>query len=221
MTMKNIKFSASMMCADYGHLEDEVRSLEAGGIDGFHIDIMDGNFVYNFGMGIHDLRYIAQVATVPIECHLMINTPIRFVKMFAKLGVNVLYVHPESEPHTYATIHRVSELGMSPAIVLSPDRPIEYISEFLPVVKRVLVMGVTPGDAGQAYLPHIEPKLRKLLALRDEYGFEVWWDGHASPENVSKFAPLGVDGFVLGTATLFGKNRPYKEIIGELRGDNA
>jgi ribulose-phosphate 3-epimerase len=216
--MNSIKFSASMMCADYGHLEDEVHALEAGGVDGFHIDLMDGAFVYNFGMGIHDLRYIAETATVPIECHLMIKNPIRFVKMFSKLGVDVLYVHPESEPHTYATMQRVMELGMTPAIVLSPDRPVEYITELLHIVKRVLVMGVTPGNAGQVYLPHIEPKLRKLLAMRDDYGFEVWWDGHASTEIVGRFAPLGVDGFVLGTATLFGKDRPYKEIIGELRG---
>jgi ribulose-phosphate 3-epimerase len=208
-----------MMCADYGHLEDEVRALEAGGVDAFHIDIMDGAFVYNFGMGIHDLRYIAEVATKPIECHLMVNEPVRFVKMFSKLGVDVLYVHPESQPHTFATLQRVIELGMTPAIVLSPERSIDYISELLPIVKRVLVMGVTPGNAGQVYLPHIEPKLKKLLAMREQYGFEVWWDGHASPENVRKFAPLGVDGFVLGTASLFGKQRPYKEITDELRGN--
>jgi ribulose-phosphate 3-epimerase len=216
--MSNIKFSASMMCADYGHLEDEVHALEAGGVDAFHIDIMDGAFVYNFGMGIHDLRYIAETATVPIECHLMINDPVRFVKKFYKLGVDVLYVHPESAPHTYTTLQRVIELGMTPAIVLSPERSIDYITELLHIVKRVLVMGVTPGDAGQVYLPHIEPKLKKLIALRDEYGFEIWWDGHASPENVRKFAALGVDGFVLGTASLFGKQRPYQEIIDELRG---
>lgn len=215
--MINKKFSASMMCADYGHLENEVHTLEAAGIDGFHIDIMDGHFVYNFGMGIHDLRYIAQTANVPIECHLMINEPIRFMKMFSKLGVDVVYVHPESEASTYSTMERIIDLGMTPAIVLSPDRPIEYITELLHIVKRVLVMGVTPGNAGQVYLPHIEPKLRKLIKMRDEFEFEVWWDGHASPENVRKFAPLGVDGFILGTATLFGKEQTYKEILDDLR----
>ena len=214
----SVKFSASMMCADYGHLEDEVRALEAGGVDAFHIDIMDGAFVHNFGMGIHDLRYIAQVATRPIECHLMVNGPGRFVKMFSDLGADVLYLHPESELHTSTTIQRVIELGMTPAIVLSPERSIGQISELLHIAKRVLVMGVTPGNAGQVYLPHIEPKLKKLLAMRDEYGFEVWWDGHASPENVRKFTPFGVDGFVLGTASLFGKKRPYKDIIADLRG---
>lgn len=215
--MADINFSASMMCADYGHLEDEVHALEAAGINGFHIDIMDGHFVYNFGMGIHDLRYIAKTAHVPIECHLMINEPVRYIKMFANLGVDVVYIHPESETSTYTTIQRVLGLGMIPAIVLSPDRPIEYITELLHIVKRVLVMGVTPGNAGQVYLPHIEPKLRKLIKMRDEFGFEVWWDGHASQENVRRFAPLGVDGFILGTATLFGKEKSYKEILDELR----
>lgn len=215
--MSKIKFSASMMCADYGHLENEVRTLESAGVDAFHIDIMDGKFVHNFGMGIHDLRYISEVTTKPIECHLMIEEPVRFVDMFAKLGADVLYVHPESERDSFTTLQKVIEHGMLPAIVLSPDRSIEYISELLHIVKRILIMAVTPGNASQVYLPHIEPKLRKLLKLRDEYGFEVWWDGHASPENIAKFAPLGVDGFVLGTATLFGKERGYKEILDDLR----
>jgi len=215
--MANVQFSASMMCADYGHLEQEVRSLEAAGIDAFHIDIMDGQFVHNFGMGIHDLRYIRSATKKSIECHLMIENPINYIERFAKLGVDVIYIHPESEYHSSTTLQEIIEVGLTPGIVISPGKMTEGILELLYVVKRVLVMGVNPGNAGQIYLPFVDKKIRKLLKLRDEYGFEVFWDGHGSFENVSKFSALGVSGFVLGTAVLFGKERSYKEILDELR----
>lgn len=217
MSSNNIKFSASMMCANYGHLEDEIRALEQAGIDSFHIDIMDGEFVHNFGMGIHDLRYISSATTKKVEVHLMIRKPVRYVEMFAKLGVDVLYVHPESEYHVSSTIEEIVRAGMTPAIVISPGCMAESVFELLYVVKRVLVMGVNPGNAGQTYLPFLEEKIRNLLILRDKYGFEVYWDGHGSPENIRKFAPLGVSGFILGTAALFGKHKSYQEILNELR----
>jgi len=214
--MEKILFSASMMCADYGHLEQEVRSLEAAGIDAFHIDIMDGQFVHNFGMGIHDLKYIRSATNKNIECHLMIENPINYVELFIKLGVDVLYIHPESEYHSSTTLQAITDAGVIPGIVVSPGKMTEGILELLYIAKRVLVMGVNPGNAGQAYLPFVDEKIRKLLSLRKEYGFEVFWDGHGSFENVVKFAPLGVRGFILGTAALFGKERSYKEILDEL-----
>ncbi len=96
MSFSKLKFSASMMCADYGHLEKEIRALEAAGIDAFHVDIMDGEFVHNFGMGLHDLNYIRSATEKPIECHLMIREPVRYIKLFAKAGADILYFHPES-----------------------------------------------------------------------------------------------------------------------------
>jgi ribulose-phosphate 3-epimerase len=221
MSGRDITFSASMMCADYGHLEDEIRSLERAGIDSFHIDIMDGAFVRNFGMGIHDLRYIRSATEKKVEVHLMIREPVRYVEMFAKIGADVLYIHPESEYHASTTIEEIVKAGMTPAIVISPGYMTESVLELLFVVKRVLVMGVNPGNAGQTYLPFLEEKIRKLVTLRDKYQFEVYWDGHGSPENIRKFAPLGVSGFVLGTAVLFGKDRSYAEILRGLRGCRA
>ena len=215
--MTKVQFSASMMCADYGHLEREVRLLETAGIDAFHIDIMDGRFVHNFGMGIHDLNYIRSATDRSIECHLMIENPVNYIKQFVKLGADVIYVHPESEYHSSTTLQAIIDAGATPGIVISPGKMTEGVLELLHVVKRVLVMGVNPGNAGQIYLPFVDGKIRKLLTLRKEYDFDVFWDGHGSFENVTKFAPLGVSGFVLGTATLFGKDRSYKEILDELR----
>ena len=216
--MAEVKFSASMMCADYGHLEAEIHALEQAGIDSFHIDIMDGEFVHNFGMGIHDLRYIRSATRKSVEVHLMIKNPVRYVEMFSRIGVDVLYVHPESEYHISTTIEEIINYGMTPAIVISPGHMTSAVLELLYVVKRVLVMGVNPGNAGQTYLPYLEEKISKLVMLRERYGFEVFWDGHGSPDNVRKFAPLGVSGFVLGTAALFGKDKAYSDILCELRG---
>lgn len=216
--MNRIKFSASMMCADYGHLEHEIRALEDAGVDSFHVDIMDGVFVYNFGMGIHDLKYIKSAATRPVECHLMIREPAQYVKLFAKCGADILYVHPESGYQIGETIQRIMELGVTPGIAINPTTSLESIVELLNLVKRVLIMAVNPGHAGQVFLPFVEKKLRKLIKLKEEFGLELYWDGHGSVENIQRYAPLGVDGFVLGTAALFGKERSYKEIITELRG---
>lgn len=212
-----ILFSASMMCADYGHLEKEVRALEKAGVDAFHVDIMDGHFVRNFGMGIHDLRYIRNTTNKSVEAHLMICEPLQYVDLFADIGVDVLYVHPESEYQCSTTIERIVKKGITPAIAINPGTSVENILELLYIVDRVLVMSVNPGHAGQILLSHVGNKIEKLLALRSKYKFDVYWDGHGSVENVRKYAPVGVSGFVLGTAALFGKNRPYKDIISELR----
>jgi ribulose-phosphate 3-epimerase len=207
-----------MMCADYGHLEEEIRTLEQAGVDAFHVDIMDGEFVHNFGMGLHDLRYIRSATKKSIECHLMIHEPVRYIKLFAKAGADVLYFHPESGFQIGETVNRIIDLGMTPGLVLNPTTSIESTVELLHLVKRVLIMAVIPGNAGQAFLPFIEKKLRNLIELKNEFDLEIFWDGHGSVENVRKYAPLGVDGFVLGTAALFGKERGYAAIISELRG---
>lgn len=217
--MQNLKFSASMMCADYGHLEREIRNLEAAGVDAFHVDIMDGHYVYNFGMGIHDLQYIKSAATRPVECHLMIKEPARYVKLFAKCGADILYIHPESGYQIGETIQRIMELGVTPGIAINPTTSVESIVELLNLVKRVLIMAVNPGHAGQVFLPFVEKKICRLIQLKKEYGLEIYWDGHGSVENIQKYAPLGVDGFVLGTAALFNKKRSYQEIIMDLRGN--
>jgi ribulose-phosphate 3-epimerase len=213
----NTLFSASMMCADYAHLEDEIHALESGGIDAFHVDIMDGEFVHNFGMGIHDLRYIRSATNKNVECHLMIHEPSRYLDLFVDCGADVLYVHPESEYHTSTTLQEIIEAGLIPAIAMNPGTSVESVLELLYIVERVLVMSVNPGHAGQVYLPYVDKKIRKLLALREEYGFEVFWDGHGSPEKIETYAPLGVKGFVLGTAALFGQDRSYKNILDELK----
>lgn len=212
-----IEFSASMMCANYANLEKEVRMLEDGGIDTFHIDIMDGQFVPNFGMGLQDLEYIRRATKKKIEVHLMIKDPRSYLSIFTNLGVDIIYVHPEADYHPSTTLQKIIEAGITPGIVINPGTSVESIVELLNVVDRVMIMSVNPGNAGQLYLPYVGKKIEKLLSIKEEYGVEVYWDGACSEEKIRTFAPMGVKGFVLGTTVLFGKERSYKDILKDLK----
>ena len=219
--MQNVQFelTASMMCADYGHLEKEVKALEEGGIDSFHIDIMDGRYVSNFAMSLNDMMYIASIAKKPLDVHLMIEHPNNRINLFLdnlRPG-DTVYIHPEAEYHPSTTLQSIINAGMIPGIAINPGTSIETVYEMLRIVKKVLVMSVNPGNAGQMYLPYVGNKIDRLLAMRREMDLKIYWDGACSLEKIVAYGPKGMDGFVLGTTLLFGKDRSYGEIIGEIR----
>lgn len=213
------ELTASMMCANYGNLEKEVKNLEEGGIDSFHIDIMDGRYVPNFAMSLNDMEYIAGAAKKPLDVHLMIEHPNNNIHIFLdRLRKNdTVYIHPEAEYHPSTTLQKIIHAGMIPGIAINPGTSIETIMEMLRIVKKVLVMSVNPGNAGQMYLPYVGKKYTKLLALKDEMNFEIYWDGACSADKILEYAPKGVKGFVLGTTLLFGQNRPYGETLQNIR----
>lgn len=213
----SIKYSASMMCANYACLQKEISNLEEGGIDSFHIDIMDGQFVPNFGMGLQDLEYIRSATGLPVEVHLMIKKPDSYLNIFINRGVDVIYIHPEADYHPSITLQHIIEAGITPGIAINPGTSVESIIELLNIVDRVLVMSVNPGHAGQVYLPYVGKKIDKLLAIKDMYNIEVFWDGACGEDKIRTFAPKGVSGFILGTTVLFGKEQSYGEILGKLR----
>lgn len=208
----------SMMCADFGHLADDVAALESAGADGFHLDLMDGSYVPNYGMGLQDITWIIRHASVPCDVHMMVERPGRYVKLFADMGARVIYVHPEADPHVARTLATLRELGVKAGIAINPGTSFSSVEPILSLVDYVLVMTVNPGFAGQRWLDFVNPKIEQLVAASHQGAndYEVIVDGNCNPERVAQASELGVKGFVLGTAGLFGHG-PYKESMATLR----
>lgn len=215
----NFELMASMMCANYGNLGNEVKELEEGGIDSFHIDIMDGRYVPNFAMSLNDMTYIASATKKPLDVHLMIEHPNDNIYVFLdKLRKgDTIYIHPEAEYHPSTTLQKIINAGLTPGIAINPGTSVETVMEMLVIVKKVLVMSVNPGNAGQMYLPYVGEKYEKLLNLKDKIRFDIYWDGACGADKIREYAPKGVRGFVLGTTLLFGKDTPYKETLKKIR----
>ena len=150
-----------------------------------------------------------------LDIHLMIEHPSNHINLFLKnlRQGDTVYIHPEAEYHPSTTLQRIIDAGMIPGIAVNPGTSVETVMEMLRIVKKVLVMSVNPGNAGQMYLPYVGKKITKLLALKEDMDFEIYWDGACSSDKIIEFAPKGVKGFVLGTTLLFGKDRPYGETL--------
>ena len=210
---------ASMMCADYTNLGSEVKQLEEGGIDSFHIDIMDGRYVQNFAMSLNDMCCIRKLTDKPLDVHLMVEHPINTIDLFLKNlhKGDTVYIHPEAEYHPSTTLQRIIDAGMIPGIAINPGTSIEEVKMLLRIVKKVLVMSVNPGNASQMFLPYVREKYEDLLAMKDKMDFEIYWDGACGADKIKEYAPLGVKGFVLGTTLLFGKKASYGDTLKKIR----
>ncbi|MBO0423148.1 ribulose-phosphate 3-epimerase [Enterococcus plantarum] len=208
---------SSMMCANFSNLKNETQELDQAGIDIFHMDFMDGSFVPNFGMGLQDFELVRSVTDKPVDVHLMIQEPSKYVEMFADLGADIIYIHPEADQQVARTLETIHQKGKKAGIAINPGTSVEMIQGLLPLVEYVMVMTVNPGFAGQKYLAYTDPKIEKLVALSKEYDFEVMVDGAISPEKVERLSKVGVAGFVLGTSALFGKTGTYSETLAKLR----
>lgn len=217
--MAEFEIMASMMCANYANLANEVQELDAGGIDSFHIDIMDGRFVPNFAMSLNDMVAIRSLTERPLDVHLMVEHPVNTVDIFLRhlRAGDTVYIHPEAEYHPSTTLQKIINAGMVPGIAINPGTSVETVYEMLRIVKKVLIMSVNPGNAGQMFLPYVGEKITKLLKIKDSMGVDLYWDGACSADKIKKYVPQGLRGFVLGTTLLFGKGRPYREILADIR----
>lgn len=207
----------SMMCADFSNLKKDTEALDQAGTDIFHIDFMDGSFVPNFGMGLQDFELVRASTDKPVDVHLMIQNPSKYVEMFADMGADIIYIHPEADQQVARTLDTIRSKGKKAGIAINPGTSVESILGLLPLVDYVMVMTVNPGFAGQKYLDYVNPKIERLVALSEEYGFKVMVDGAISPEKVQELSAMGVTGFVLGTSALFGKENSYEVTLENLR----
>lgn len=207
----------SLMCADFTRLHEEVTNLDNAQIDMFHMDVMDGDFVPNLALGAEDYRAVRKLTKKMMDVHLMVQNPRKFVSLFANLGADVIYIHPEADQIPTSTILDIRQRGIKPGLAVNPGTSIENIIELLPLVDYVLVMTVNPGFAGQKYLEYVNNKIKKLVALKSTMNFKLMVDGAISPIKVAELSVMGVDGFIVGTSSLFGKKESYKKIIKTLK----
>lgn len=207
----------SLMCADFTNIKSKVNELDQAGTDIFHMDVMDGAFVPNMALGLEDYKAVRSLTKLPMDVHLMVNNPQNMVPIFEKLGANIIYIHPDTDPMPSRTIDEIKTNGIHPGIAINPGTSIETVKELLPLVDYVLVMTVNPGFSGQSYLEYVNDKIKHLAELKNKYDFNLMVDGAISPEKIKLLSDLGVDGFIVGTSSLFGKDKTYKEIIKELK----
>ncbi|ALB28512.1 ribulose phosphate epimerase [Companilactobacillus heilongjiangensis] len=207
----------SLMCADFTNIKREVTELDKAGIDIFHMDVMDGAFVPNMALGVEDYKSVRSLTNTSMDVHLMVNNPQNFVPIFANLGANIIYIHPEADPMPTRTLDEIKKDDIHPGIAINPGTSIATIKELLPLVDYILVMTVNPGFAGQSYLDYVNDKIKDLAGLKEKYQFNLMVDGAISPEKIKLLSGFGVDGFIVGTSSLFGKDKSYREIVKELK----
>lgn len=209
----------SMMCADFANLAAEVTALEEAKVSGFHIDFMDGVFVPNFGMGLQDFETIRNLTTLPVDVHLMIKNPTEYIEKFANLGADIIYFHPEIDIHPARTIDKIKQFGKKAGIAINPGTSIETIKELLAIIDNVMVMTVNPGFAGQKYLEYTTDKIKQINRYKEknDYQYQIFVDGAISPNKITELSALGVEGFILGTSALFGKEESYTNLIKKLK----
>ena len=147
----------------------------------------------------------------------MVSNPQNFVPIFANLGANIIYIHPEADPMPTRTLDEIKKDGIHPGIAINPGTSIATVKELLPLVDYVLVMTVNPGFAGQSYLDYVNDKIKDLVDLKGKYKFNLMVDGAISPEKIKLLSGFGVDGFIVGTSSLFGKGREYSDVVADLK----
>jgi ribulose-phosphate 3-epimerase len=212
-----ILIAPSILSADFGRLADEVRAIEGAGADVVHVDVMDGRFVPKITVGPVVVAAVRKATALPIDVHLMIVEPERYVDAFARAGADLLSVHAEVSPHLHRTLQAIRAAGVRPVVALNPSTPLSVLDYVLADCDMVLVMTVNPGFGGQKYIEACTEKVRQLRAMADVRGLplDIEVDGGITPETAPKAAAAGANVLVAGTA-VFGAP-DYRRAIAALR----
>lgn len=192
----------SILSCDFTRLADEARQMEEGGADFLHVDVMDGHFVPNITIGPPVVKSLRRVTDLPLDCHLMISDPDRYLEDFARAGATFITVHVEAAMHLHRTIRQIRALGCRPGVTLNPATPLAAIEEILPEVDMVLLMSVEPGFGGQRFIPSLYRRartLRDMLAAVDHADCLVEADGGITLDNIREVCASGVNVVVSGT----------------------
>ncbi len=212
-----VKIAPSILSADFGRLAEEVKAIEAAGADYVHVDVMDGRFVPNLTIGPLVVEAVKRATTLPLDVHLMIVEPEKYIDDFAKAGANLITVHQETCPHLHRTLQQIRAAGAKPSVVLNPSTPLAAIEEVLGEVSQVLLMSVNPGFGGQAFIPATVDKVRRLRSMLDARGLsvDIEVDGGINPTTSKQVVAAGANVLVAGNAVF--KAGDYRAAIAALR----
>ena len=198
----SVQIAPSILSADFAALGDAIAAVERGGADLIHVDVMDGHFVPNITIGVPVVKSLRRIARVPLDVHLMIEDPDRYIDAFADAGAAMISVHQEVLPHLHRTVHAIKARGVKAGVVINPATPVSTLGEIAGDVDYVLVMSVNPGFGGQTFIPRSESKLRDVRALLDAAGNDalVEIDGGVDLHNVARVVAAGARMIVAGSA---------------------
>lgn len=213
-----IHLSPSLMCINIENLKKDLAILDKTEVDSYHIDIMDGNYVSNFAMGLGDIWAVQNISTKPFEVHLMVENTDCIIQLLNMKNCKTIYIHPETCKHAHLTIMKIKNMNKRAGIVLNPGTSVDVLLEYINLLDAVLLMSVNPGYAGQAFIESSYEKLERIKNIVDKADHEIsiMVDGAINKERLYKLHELGADGFVLGTAGLFNNNNDYENNLKEL-----
>jgi ribulose-phosphate 3-epimerase len=211
------KIAPSILSADFSRLAEEVRAVQKAGADVIHVDVMDGHFVPNITIGPLVVQGLKKLTSLPLDVHLMIENPERYVEVFAQAGSDWITIHAEVCPNLKRMIRKVRQLNARPGIVLKPATPLKTLFPVLDDIDLVLLMSVNPGFGGQSFIPATLKKIERLRKIVDQnrYPLEIEVDGGVKVENIREVSMAGGDIFVVGTGIF--KTEDYEETIRRLR----
>jgi ribulose-phosphate 3-epimerase len=198
----SVLIAPSILSADFAALGEAIAAAERGGADVIHVDVMDGHFVPNISIGVPVVRSLRRVAHVPLDVHLMITDPDRYLEAFAEAGAAMISVHVEALPHLHRTVQAIQALGLEAGVALNPATPVAALEQIAGDVQHVLVMSVNPGFGGQTFIPRSESKVREVRALLDRTGSRasIAIDGGIDHQNVAGVVAAGARLIVAGSA---------------------
>jgi len=201
-----LRIAPSILSADFGHLARDVRSVEAGGADVIHVDVMDGHFVPNITLGPVVVEAVRRATTLPVDVHLMIENPELYIEAFVKAGASIISVHEEACRHLHRTLQQIRGAGAQASVALNPHTPPESLDYVLDDISMVLVMSVNPGFGGQKYIPSAARKIARLREMADVRGLalSIEVDGGIGPATAAEVVAAGADTLVAGSA-VFGQ----------------
>jgi ribulose-phosphate 3-epimerase len=214
-----LKIAPSILASDFARLGEEVRAVEAAGADYVHVDVMDGRFVPNITLGPPIVAAIRQATKLPLDVHLMIVEPERYIDEFARAGADLISVHLEATPHLHRLVQQIRHAGKRPAVALNPHSPIDGLDVVLPDLDMVLLMSVNPGFGGQQFIEAVVPKIRALRAEieRRKLSVDIEVDGGIDPHTAPTVVAAGATVLVAGSAVFHAPGGDYRAAIAALR----